>query len=345
MADQSYRQTGLVLQRGGTASPQQVRDLQRDLRALGYLYKDIDGIFGSGTEAALQALSHDLLHNDGSGSDGPAPIAVRDYNRGRVATVTGACDEAFAACIGDLLDEPAFGRVPAAENAAEANAALLEELSGERSEVAPMPFQLGIFEQESGGKHYREPSGGNEDNFVVVGLDRNDSAASEAVTSRGYGIGQYTFFHHPPSRDEIAGRVDSPSGNVEAARSELRAKFDGFVNGSTSGTRADDRIAEVGTGPLRLCRYPAGDARYMSDCLTCLRQAGAVDIREGEPVYEGSTTLWAPTQYYASASYSGVPRRAAVGCDWPYAVRRYNGSGINSYHYQARVLLHMLQQG
>lgn len=33
-----------------------------------------------------------------------------------------------------------------------------------------------------------------------------------------------------------------------------------------------------------------------------------------------------------------MPDRAAFGCDWPYAVRRYNGSGINSYHYQAQVL-------
>jgi hypothetical protein len=33
-----------------------------------------------------------------------------------------------------------------------------------------------------------------------------------------------------------------------------------------------------------------------------------------------------------------VPDRAALGCDWPYAVRRYNGSGVDSYHYQFQVL-------
>jgi hypothetical protein len=27
---------------------------------------------------------------------------------------------------------------------------------------------------------------------------------------------------------------------------------------------------------------------------------------------------------------------------WPYAVRRYNGAGVNSYHYQAQVLLRVL---
>jgi hypothetical protein len=33
-----------------------------------------------------------------------------------------------------------------------------------------------------------------------------------------------------------------------------------------------------------------------------------------------------------------VPVRKNIGCDWPYAIRRYNGAGINSYHYQAKVL-------
>ena len=37
-------------------------------------------------------------------------------------------------------------------------------------------------------------------------------------------------------------------------------------------------------------------------------------------------------------SYDAVPVRAKIGCDWPYAVRRYNGSGVNSYHYQTRIM-------
>ena len=37
-------------------------------------------------------------------------------------------------------------------------------------------------------------------------------------------------------------------------------------------------------------------------------------------------------------SDTGVPNRATLGCDWPYAVRRYNGSGVDSYHYQFQVL-------
>lgn len=38
-----------------------IRDLQRDLRALGYLKKGIDGKFGSGTETAVKALQYSLV--------------------------------------------------------------------------------------------------------------------------------------------------------------------------------------------------------------------------------------------------------------------------------------------
>jgi len=32
-----------------------------------------------------------------------------------------------------------------------------------------------------------------------------------------------------------------------------------------------------------------------------------------------------------------------IECDWPYAARRYNDSGINAYHYQVRVLRNVLR--
>ena len=82
----SYQQVGLVLKRPGTgATDAQFRDLQRHLRALGYLRQGIDGAFGGGTEGAVKGLQDDLLHNDGGGRDGQAPVRVRDCNDGRVA--------------------------------------------------------------------------------------------------------------------------------------------------------------------------------------------------------------------------------------------------------------------
>ncbi len=86
----SYQQAGLVLKRPGEgAGDAQMRDLQRHLRALGYLRQGIDGAFGPGAEGAVKGLQHDLLHNDGGGSDGRAPVRVRDYNDGRAAAATG----------------------------------------------------------------------------------------------------------------------------------------------------------------------------------------------------------------------------------------------------------------
>ncbi len=103
----SYRKTGLVLKRGGRGTRQQVKDLQRDLRRLGYLRSGIDGGFGPGTELALKALQHDLLNNAGRSTrgDGDASVRVLDYNRGRVDDVTGHVDKDLAGCIADILDD------------------------------------------------------------------------------------------------------------------------------------------------------------------------------------------------------------------------------------------------
>lgn len=83
----SYRSAGL----GGSAAadPALVRDLQADLRALGYLRSGIVGRIGPGTRAAIRRLQFDLIHNGGGsrGGDGDAPVRMTDFNRG-VASVT-----------------------------------------------------------------------------------------------------------------------------------------------------------------------------------------------------------------------------------------------------------------
>jgi hypothetical protein len=131
-----------------------------------------------------------------------------------------------------------------------------------------------------------------------------------------------------------------PTGNLSMAMGELRGKFDRFVNGPTSGTRADDRIAEAGSGPLRECRFERTDPRFLRDCQACLREATSTDIAVGTPFYARSSGAM---QYYKKLPYRGVPRRKDIPCDWPYAARRYNGSGVNSYHYQTIVLLNLLK--
>jgi len=186
--------------------------------------------------------------------------------------------------------------------------------------------------------HLRQPRSGNEDAFIVVGCDHNDREAPYRITSRGYGAGQYTLFHHPPRKEEVEGYMLDVRGNVERAVSHLREKFDTFVNGPRD--TSDDRIKEFRKGPLRLCKYEANDSRYMKDCAACLNDTRAVSIVSGEtPYFDGSSGVFQSTQYHKHDRLDGVPQPAAIGCDWPYAVRRYNGSGVNSFWYQAEVLL------
>ncbi len=343
----SYQQAGLVLKRPGTgATDAQIRDLQRHLRALGYLRQGIDGAFGRGTEGAVKGLQHDLLHNDGGGRDGQAPVRVRDYNDGRVGAVTGEVDQGLAACIADILDDAAFAKLPAAEDPAARNREIPDTLAALPPGTAPGPFLLAILERESNLKHFHEPRPGDEDTFVVVGLDRN-ADETHIVTSRGYGVGQFTLFHHPPRAEEVEEIMIDVGRNLQKAAEELREKFDGFVNGATSGTQADDRLAEFGAGALRPCKFAADDPRFMKDCKNCAQDAGAQDIEENvTPWHEGTARTYQSTQYYDydELGFGGVPVRGNFECDWPYAVRRYNGSGPNSYNYQALVLKKLLEQ-
>jgi hypothetical protein len=338
----SYQAPGLRLDRGAAAPRAVVRDLQRDLRRLGYLATGIDGVFGKATEEAVKALQFDLLYNRGAGSDGAAPVRVRDYNQSRVTAADGVLDQNLAAAIAGMLADQQFSKVPASPNPAAENAKIARELAAMKSSEVPVPFLIGILKQESGLKHFSEPAPDNDDSFVVVGLDKN-SSGEPAITSRGFGVGQYTLFHHPPSQQEVKDLILNASGNVQRAIGALREKFLRFVNGNTPGSRADDRQMEFGRGALRRCKYPPADPRYMTGCRQCLAGAGAADIKAGlTRFYAGAHQVYEPTQYHPQTQYSGVPIRKNVGCDWPYAVRRYNGGGLDSYHYQTMVLLRVL---
>jgi hypothetical protein len=338
----SYQGPGLRLSRDAHVSRAIVKDLQRDLRRLGYLATGIDGIFGKATEDAIKALQFDLLYGRREGSDGSAPVRVRDYNKARVTSVDGILEEKLAGIIADVLADDLFIKVPASPSPAAENARIAREISAMKSTDVPVPFLIGILKQESGLRHFSEPSPANDDNFVIVGLDRNASG-TPAITSRGFGVGQYTFFHHPPTQAEASGCILDARANVSQAVLELRDKFQRFVNGNTSGTRADDRQAEFGRGALRRCKYGAGDPRCMSACRDCLAAAGTTRIQAGVTrFYIGASRVYEPTQYHPETEYTGVPVRANIGCDWPYAVRRYNGGGLDSYHYQTQVLLRVL---
>ena len=323
------------------AAPADIRALQQDLRSLGYLARGIDGAFGRNTRGAIRALQYDLLHNDGapSRSDGGAPVVVSRYCRG-VTQITGVVDAATADSIEAMLSDPTFPKIPRSSAPADANKAALARVAATKSTVAPISFLLAIFQQESSSQHYVVPPHGDTDDFVVLGLDHNDGANGDHVTSRGYGLGQYTLFHHPPTAAELQDFVLDPCTNVQKSEQLLAEKFNRFVAGPAG--RAEERDVEHPLLHLRLCKYPMSDPRYLSDCRACAQQAAKVTIGPDTPLYAGAGQTYGDAQAYATPSYSHVPDRATFACDWPYAVRRYNGAGPNSYHYQARVLRNLL---
>jgi peptidoglycan hydrolase-like protein with peptidoglycan-binding domain len=343
MPIRNYVAPGLVLSRNPAFS-QPAFDLQRDLRSLGYSKGPIDGIYGTGTESAIQALQFDLLYNDGSSSrgDGHAPVSVRDYANHSDIHVTGILDQTLATCVVAMLDDPAYPKLPSSRNPAAANAAAIAAIEAMSPCPVPIPFLMAILTQESGHRHYQVPEGANADSFVTVGLDHNNANETSAITSRGYGIGQFTLFHHPPTADEMNSGILDPVKNVNQAVRDLADKFNTYVAGPTGDTQADDRIAEAGHGPLRACQYPPTHPKYMNDCSACLTSAGTMSIQSRvTPCFAGCKQTYQQTQYHPG-NYSNVPVRSAIPCDWPYAVRRYNGAGPNSYDYQAEVLLRIV---
>ena len=342
MPTRSYNKFGLVLKRGSNSvSKPQVKDLQRDLRQLGYLYRGIDGGFGNGTERAIKALQYDLLNNHGEGNDGNAPVSLVDYNQRRVVNVDGVVDHSLAQCIADMLDDEKYPKLPFAENPADANREVISQMDALPSADVPLPFLKAIFKQESNLQHFYVPRGVDEDNYIVVGMDIN-AGEKHIITSRGYGLGQFTLFHHPPKKSEVKNFMVGIRGNISKAMEELKNKFDHFVTGPPGGRRADDRFADGRSQKKPLaCKFEEGGLGYLTDCKNCALEAGKQDIVADEtPYYEGSNHTYRKTQYHPG-SYKNVPVRKNFPCDWPYAMRRYNGSGVNSYNYQARVLKHL----
>ena len=243
-----------------------------------------------------------------------------------------------------MVNDARFPKLPSSNDPAADNAKAIAAVKAIMAPQVPIPFLLAILAQESGLQQFKVPSGKDEDNFIVVGCDHNDQSEPRAITSRGYGIGQYTLFHHPPRPEEVVNLMLDPVRNAQRAVNELLDKFNNFVVSAEPSSRADDRYADHGAIALRHCQYESSDAKGLRDCRACLQAAGAETIEAGvTPLYRGSTEKFEPTEYHKETRYEGVPKIANVRCDWPYAVRRYNGSGMNSYHYQVEVALRVVK--
>ena len=70
------------------------------------------------------------------------------------------------------------------------------------------------------------------------------------ITSRGYGAGQFTLFHHPPKKSEVQDFMLDVEKNLQKAIAEFKDKFENFVNGKTEGTRAHGAVRTPSFAPL-----------------------------------------------------------------------------------------------
>lgn len=268
----TYRGRTDVISRSAAVSDAVVRTLQRDLRGLGYLHDGIDGKRGAGLDHAVRAIRIDLCN--------PAlsPVIATANADGMVAAAPAsgdaAVEPALADCIGRLVDDPAIVKLPASADAVADNRRIMAAFRAIRSNRVPIPFLAAMFRQESGGRHFAQPTANNSDAFVVIGLDRNDGGRPERVTSRGYGLGQFTIFHHPPTAAERTAFIDDPVDNVQSAIAEFRSKFDSAVHAKGSSEGADDFRVEHPLRKPSLCRYASDDPRTPVVAGSALRCAG-----------------------------------------------------------------------
>jgi len=100
--------------------------------------------------------------------------------------------------------------------------------------------------------HFQVPSGANSDNCVTIGLDRNNASNPAAITSRGFGIGQYTLFHHPPTPDEVAGVIADPAKNVQQASRGCEASLTMMLMAQRRRPKRTTGLRRLGRG---LCAF------------------------------------------------------------------------------------------
>jgi hypothetical protein len=140
------------------------------------------------------------------------------------------------------------------------------------SPAVPIPFLLGILMQECGLRHFSEPRAGNEDTYIVVGLDTNNAADKTILTSRGYGAGQDPLFHHPPRPEEVTDCMLDVTKNVRRPSASCATSSITLSWARLAGRRRT--IASLKSGVAR-CGWvgPAPD-----DSPLLVRDAGTQDI-------------------------------------------------------------------
>lgn len=276
---------------------------------------------------AVKSLQHEILSND----------SLKKFNQGRVTAVDGESSLGILAVLQDMSKSPSLARLSPALNPSKGNQAMKERLSGYLNSKFPTPLVMAVLTQETNLKWYRK------DGYPLVGLDYN-SDEDYIITSRGLFYSQRTIFSYPISKKEFDSMNDLES-DMEFFFDHIFGKYQNFVVSSSAKARDDLRysVPEFKDLDLRGCKYEESDSKYMKDCKACLKECPSKDYLMGDSLLGNGRWIIKPTHYHRIQDYEGFPDFHHFPCDYVFTIRRYNGSGINSFHYLMRVLAHLLE--
>lgn len=232
----------------------------------------------------------------------------------------------------DCSDIP---RITKVDNPSEANSKIREIIENKLKSSFPKPLVLAVLEQESNLMWYRK------DGYPTIGLDYNNKVQPYVITSRGLFLSQRTVFDYPFKQEQL-NQYDSVEVDLNFVVDLLNLKYDKFIVSKDPKTNDDLRSSSFGSEDLRGCKYETSDSRYKSDCKNCVWSGDLRDYKKDRSVL-GDKKQWVlkSSQYHKIKQYLQFPDYSKFPCDYLFSIRRYNGSGINSFHYLMRVLKHL----
>ncbi len=274
---------------------------------------------------AVKSVKHDLVNT---------PFLESNFNNGKISSVDDRIDLAFVSILEDMRNDSRVGVVYRVGGFDRENSLIRGSLDSFNTEYFPVPLSKAILYEETGLKWYRK------DGYPTVGLDYNDKKISHRITSRGLFLSQRTFFSYPIQQSELDG-FNSLDTDMRFFSSHLRSKYNNFVVSNKVASRDDLRHFSFGGSKLRGCKYDSSDARYMKDCKNCVFSLNKRTYVEGDRLAKGSGWKFRKTKYHRRDVYKSMPDFKEFPCDYLFAIRRYNGGGINSFHYLMQVLEHL----
>jgi len=284
--------------------------------------KRVQDRFNSKLSSAVKSLKWELINN-------------RSLSRfGNYSAVNDTVTNALVVTMESMVQDPEIGVVYGTKDYEGANSKVELRIKGFSSEEFPQPLMGAILYEETGLRWFRP------DGYPTIGLDFNDKSNPERITSRGFFVSQRTLFKYPVDQSRIDS-MDSLDEDLNFFSRHLENKYKKYIVSSKPSVRDDLRLESFSKSELRGCKYSPDDSKYMIDCKNCVEGLKRRDYPLGVRLAKGSSWKLRKTRYHKRDGYKNMPDFKEFPCDYLFAIRRYNGGGINSFHYLMQVLEHL----